>query len=164
MRCPDCSKFVGLETQEPEEQTAPEVTNNDNGTATVIAEYTIDRNCAECSNLLKQGSIELEVSEVQLDDTREGGDTDEKNGTHEGHDLELNDAETELVEDSEPKAKQVKDRKTGKMKTKYPNPRYVRSLFGVKLTGTIHCTTCKKDVASVEVQDVISASSFEEQV
>ena len=163
MRCPDCNKFVGLETQEPEEQSEPSVTNNDDGTAQVTAEYTIDRNCADCSNLLKQATIELEA-QVTLDDDK--GDEEERGEdvTHEGHTLSVTDAEVSLVEDTYPKPKEVRNRKTGKKEMRYPKARYTRTLIGAEVTGTVHCDTCGRDVGSFSMRDTLPASSFDEQV
>lgn len=138
MRCPDCNRFVSLDTQEPEEQTEPTVTNNDNGSATIAAEYTVDRNCGECSQQLKQGNIDFEIT-VDLDPEKEAGDA-----SHAEHSLSIDDVEVQMAEESYPKPREVKSRKTGKMEMRYPNPRYTRTEIGAQLS--------------------IPASSFEEQV
>jgi len=65
MRCPDCSKFVSLELQEPEENSA----EFDPQTGTIEAEYRLVRNCADCGTELKETTIslsgEVDVAEHQ---------------------------------------------------------------------------------------------------
>jgi len=51
MRCPDCNKFVSMETQEPEINTL-EVENCD-GEITVTIDGRTLRNCADCGTELK---------------------------------------------------------------------------------------------------------------
>lgn len=156
MRCPDCSKFVSLETaDEPEEQSL-EVTNNNDGTATATGEATLSRNCGECSQELKQGSFEIEDL-INLD-----AETDK----HEGHTFSVHGETWEVIEDSEPKAKQVKSRKTGKIEWRYPNPRYVRTVFSVKVAGEIMCDQCSVTVVSEfeAISGTLSAGSFDEMV
>lgn len=161
MRCPDCMKFVGLETEEPEENDVS-VVNNDDGTATVTASATINRNCDQCSTTLKSAEFEIEDL-VTLTSVTEGDEI-----AHASHVLSFDNAEWETVEDSTPKPKEVKSRKTGKMEMRYPNSRYVRSLFGVKLTGIVTCDECDDAPGGAvdfeSVSSMIGAGEFEEQV
>lgn len=153
MRCPDCCKFVGLETDEPEENSI-DVTNNDDGTLTITASATVNRCCADCSSILKSADFDLEDL-VLLD----------ADAKHKGHEISVDSCNWELLEDSAPKPKQVKSRKTGKLEWCHPNPRYVRSLFGVKVTGTVSCDSCDDFSVDFEcVSGMIGAGEFEEQV
>ena len=55
MRCPNCSKFVSLEMQEPEEN----ATDFDTETGEITADYRIYRTCAECGEEMKEATIEF---------------------------------------------------------------------------------------------------------
>ena len=51
MRCPDCNKFTGLETQEPELNTIESTYSNE--TFTITADGRTVRQCADCGTELK---------------------------------------------------------------------------------------------------------------
>ena len=57
-RCPDCSKFVSLDTEDPEEESFDFELNEDG--VTVTATLTQLRNCAECGTAMKSYTHELE--------------------------------------------------------------------------------------------------------
>lgn len=72
MRCPNCNKFVSLETQDPccdEIDIEFSKTAADDGTFTVTASGTTDRNCADCGDLMKQVSWDMEA-EIELSDVK----------------------------------------------------------------------------------------------
>lgn len=62
MRCPDCNKFTGLET-EFESIDGEEISADENG-FNITFSATVNRNCAECGNLLKQATYEFEEEEA----------------------------------------------------------------------------------------------------
>jgi hypothetical protein len=66
MRCPDCNKFVGLETGEPEAELDVEVAD-DNQSAHVTGTVRVFRNCADCGVELKETTFEID-EEVDLKD------------------------------------------------------------------------------------------------
>lgn len=83
MRCPNCAKFVGLETQDPEAED-PSV---DGGAVTV--EVRVVRACADCGTELKEVTVECSG---ELDE----GVASAHDG--EGHELELEVASTSAEE------------------------------------------------------------------
>lgn len=74
MRCPDCNKFVSLETGEPEEQSL-EINHEDGDTYRITGEFRVPRNCAECSQELKEGVFQFdfttEVKDVKEEERKE---------------------------------------------------------------------------------------------
>ena len=56
MRCPDCNKFVSLETGEAEEQSL-EIHHQEGDTFQITGEFRVPRNCADCGNELKEGNF-----------------------------------------------------------------------------------------------------------
>lgn len=71
MRCPDCNKFVGLDFQDPEWESEPEI-NGGQITGTV----RLVRCCADCGGEMKEARLEVDL-ETGLPDGHEG----------EGHEL-----------------------------------------------------------------------------
>lgn len=85
MRCPDCSKFVGLEFAEPEVENL-EV--NEDGHVT--GEIRIHRDCADCGNELKEATFEIDVDlSEKVGDGHKG----------EGHELEIHEDSVEQIEE-----------------------------------------------------------------
>lgn len=67
MRCPDCSKFVSLETEVPDGTDELEVTVED-GKVVVRGSVRVVRTCADCSTELKEASFEVDAElEQKLD-------------------------------------------------------------------------------------------------
>lgn len=156
MRCPDCNKFVAYEEEEPEiDDENPEFGPTDTG---VSFNVVIKNTCADCGTELKEASFDPEVQfESDILEAHRG----------EGHELSVEVADASREQDSEPKPKLVKDRKTGEMKMKYPNPRFTKTLYGFQATVFLYCR-CKGEggdaVESITVDDFISASSMDELV
>lgn len=88
MRCPDCSKFVGLEMAEPE---VNDLEVSEDGTVTM--NVRIVRNCAECGTELKSADLELEC---QVDVGEHGSDDE---GKHKGHELTVEETSVEMIEE-----------------------------------------------------------------
>lgn len=56
MRCPDCSKFVSMDSE-----TEPEVDNLEiDAEGHITASVRIQNNCADCGTTLKEGSFDVE--------------------------------------------------------------------------------------------------------
>lgn len=81
MRCPDCSKFVGLETAEPQELTI-------DADGCITASYNVERNCQECGTTLKSAVFELE-DWLDADVLKEHTNDEGASGPHE---LEIRDS------------------------------------------------------------------------
>jgi hypothetical protein len=60
-RCPDCNKFVGLETQEPEENDVAAELTGEGEQFSATAELRLVRACADCGTELKETTFEIEV-------------------------------------------------------------------------------------------------------
>lgn len=87
MRCPDCTKFVSMETGDPE---VNNVEVDDSGHVT--AEVRIVRNCADCGTELKSADFTLEGDvDAEFADAHSG----------EGHTLEAEEGDSEATERSE---------------------------------------------------------------
>lgn len=153
MRCPDCSRFVPHEEDEPEvTDSSPEVSVSD-GSASVEVEVRIVNSCAECSTELKEYTF----------DTTVDFESDVSEHTGEGHELTCEVIGESRAQDSYPKPKQVRDRKTGEMKTKYPNPRFTRTLYGFEATAVLTCS-CGSLKEERDFSDYIEASGMDEMV
>lgn len=141
MRCPDCNKFVGLELQDPEEQTL-DVDKDGN----VSGSVRIVRNCSECNQELKEAGLDIEVSVA-----------DEIEAHRKEH-PECKDSELSVKADLEPvEDMQTTDRRGNRIK----NPRYMKSLFGARADITVTCDHCGAEFTT-EWQDTVSASSMDE--
>ena len=150
MRCPDCNKFVAYDEAEPEiDDDSPEV-----GDGNISFNVRIVNNCADCGTELKEASFDPEVSfDEEIIKAHTGND----------HELSVEISDAERVQDSEPKPKQVKDRKTGEIKMKYPNPRYVKTLYGFACDVYLYCK-CTPDVSleTLHAEDYVTASGMDE--
>jgi hypothetical protein len=82
MRCPDCSKFVGLDMADPE---VGDLEVGEDGTVT--CEVRIVRTCAECGQELKEANFSLEA-QVPVEG-HEG----------EGHELSVEESSVEPIEE-----------------------------------------------------------------
>jgi hypothetical protein len=153
MRCPDCNKFVAYDEAEPEISDSSPTVDVQGESASVQVEVRIVNNCQECGAELKEYTF----------DTTVDFDADVSAHEGEGHELSCEVGGESRDTDSYPKPKEVKDRKTGKMKMKYPNPRYTRTLYGFTATATLSCS-CGELTEEKEFSDFIEASSMDELV
>lgn len=63
-RCPQCNKFVPLETElEPEEA---ELTGDEPGDLKLSWQVRVVRKCGECGEEMKEATLDIEVDEVRL--------------------------------------------------------------------------------------------------
>jgi hypothetical protein len=133
MRCPDCNKFVSLDLAEVE---VSDLEVSEDGTVTATAR--ISRTCAECGQELKSAELELET---QVDVGKHGADGE---GDHEGHELSVEDTDTDAIEEG--------------------GGRYKKSYFGVKVSFTVTCSCDPNWSIDGEMEDKVPASSMEEMV
>lgn len=86
MRCPDCNKFVSMDTETDPEAEDPAVDEE----GFVTCQVRIVNNCADCGTELKEATFDLEA------DTEAGTDHKGK-----GHSLEVETEDVERTERSE---------------------------------------------------------------
>lgn len=135
-RCEECCKFVSLETDEPEEDSF-EVNET-----RVVGSFTINRNCAECSGLMKTATVELDAEIILSED--QSGREQAVPLCADAHEWEEDgDHDVEGFEEGEGKGR---GRKT---------------FFGVEMSGDLKCTVCGAK-ASFSDRDRVQASAFEE--
>jgi len=85
-RCPNCEKFVSLETEDPEIQ-SDEISGDEDEGYAVIGEVRIVRICADCSEELKEAILEFEIGCPEGFDPETweydlSVDSSERRGTH----------------------------------------------------------------------------------
>lgn len=136
-RCPDCNKFVSLDSDvEPE---VNDVSIDENGAIT--AEVRITNNCADCGSELTEANFSLE-GQVQIE-----------GHSGEGHELEAEDGGAERKQKSG-----YADKKTGKWVNAFG--RYAKTFYGVSLTVQVDCS-CGELSESVVLEDEIQASGMD---
>jgi hypothetical protein len=142
MRCPDCSKFVSLEFQEPEPEEMDLDYDYDKGgpdqehvTFTVTVDVRLVRNCADCGQELKEGTLTLEGSDVL------------------GHEMK---PDCELTAEMDT-TNQIEE----------GGGRYKKSYFGAEVEYVIRCS-CQKEkdppLYTGSVSDKMAASEMDELV
>jgi hypothetical protein len=132
MRCPDCSKFVSMETE------VEEPTVDLNGTS-VSCEVHIARNCADCGTELKSADLSLECDLLEVCEDLK--DCFNEDGTDkDGHDLTLKEDGMEPLEEG--------------------GGRYAKSYFGATVSFTVTCSCGKEQ--SADMTDKVAASEMEE--
>lgn len=157
-RCPDCNKFVSLETNEPEEDsieidseptaTSSEESEESEGsgaegetvepsenkpeprTGHISATYRIVRVCADCGTELKEATIEME-EDVEIPAGHEGDD----------HELEI-EGEAESTEKG--------------------GGRYAKSFYGVHVHYTVSCSCGAAGLLEGDLEDEVAASHMDE--
>jgi hypothetical protein len=132
MRCPSCNKFVGLEMSDPE---VDSIDIDDAGLVT--ASVRIVRTCADCSDELKEATLDLEF---------EAGDQLEGH-MGEGHDLSVEEVGVESIEEG--------------------GGRYAKSYYGARVDFEVRCSCQKKDappLVSDSFEDKVPASHMDEMV
>lgn len=134
MRCPDCQKFVSMETEIEDMEPAVEVgTISEDGTTihSISGTVRILRKCADCSTELKTIDFEIELSDVAV----EGAPLVE---------AEWESVEAECEVD-------VTESGVGRWK---------KNMIG--FSGTVTVKLGERVLATKTVEDSASASSFEE--
>lgn len=84
MRCPDCNKFVGLETQDPE---VNDLDIDDAGS--ISGNVRVYRQCADCSTELKETTFDIDASVEDLPN---------KCGDDDYHNLTIEETSCDLTE------------------------------------------------------------------
>lgn len=134
MRCPDCAKFVSMETNDPEVETI-DIDEAGNVTATV----RVVRVCADCGTELKETTLEMET-----DVSIEGHDSEATNDDgSDKHELLVEETNVEATE-----------RSVGK-------GRYARSYFGACVSFKVTCKCGGLDETG-DLSDDCQASYFDE--
>ena len=150
MRCPDCNKFVSYDEPQTEVQSV-EIDGD-----SVRANVSVQLNCQECGNTLKDAEIEAEEvinHECKPDGEREEGatpDADFKEGD-EQYEIE-NDGDAEGTNRTETKDRHGKPIKSS---------RYMKSFYGFTLKTELKCLKCG-ETFSVSLEGEEQASAFNE--
>ena len=134
MRCPDCMKFVGLETEVPEPNVDLEIDWAEDGASlSLIGTVRVVRNCADCGTELKGADFDIELSDVAVVGAPVP-EAERENVT----------AEAEVSE------------------TESGGGRYKKNLVGFSGTATVMLG--ERVLATAAVEDNMAASQFEESV
>jgi hypothetical protein len=145
-RCPDCSKMVSLEFQDPEidgdidgEVTPPEKDAEDQTKYTFSASCTVHlvRACADCGTEMKTADLELSVEEGEFEYDKTKHTSKECDGTFTFE----QDGDCDQVEEG--------------------GGRYAKSYFGATVRVLINCG-CGEGVHSFEMTDKVAASEMDE--
>ncbi len=112
MRCPDCQKFVGLETNEPEVEDI-DIDNEGH----ISGSIRIVRNCADCSTELKEYNFDIDA-DVDIEEPDEPKDGEKP---HE-HELSIEETSCDSTE-------------TG-------GGRYKKNMIGYCLSYNVKCSSC----------------------
>lgn len=145
MRCPDCSKFVGMENGDLEVDQVEVETNDDDYVVTV--EASLPRNCAECSTELKRGSFSSEetIPYPSEDEARCKAETAPASDGKKLHDLTIEEDSNDITEKG--------------------GGRYAKNMIGYTLDYTV---TCQNEgcgfTAKGQITDEMNAGSFEESI
>jgi len=135
MRCPDCQKFVSMDTAGADEcvDVSIEIDSLENSTVSVACEVRVTRVCADCGTELKELTFDIEET---LEVTLAGRKLteDELNSLH----ASLDDVDT----------------------SESGGGRYAKNI--ISFDGTIEVYLDKVMVGSVKVGDSAAASAFEE--
>jgi ribosomal protein S27E len=152
MRCPDCNKFVSYD--EPQTEVGDVSVEG----TTVRANVTVQLNCQDCSNTLKDAEIESEAEithecKPEAERDAEWKPDVEFHENEEDDQFEVDsdgDAEgTSRVQDTDRHGKPIK------------SARYMKTFYGYTLTTSIKCRKCG-EVFDVELEGEEQASGFNE--
>lgn len=149
MRCPDCMKFVSLEMADPEDE-GMEI----DGT-TLTGTVRIHRDCADCSQELKEFSFDVDV---ELEHPESGGACpsmlDEEDEGYLAPELEL------AGVDLQPEERTQTTTAAGKPIKNY---RYMKTFFGYSATADMRCSHCGAEWEQ-QFSDDVQASGMDEMV
>lgn len=155
MRCPDCSKFVSFDTEvDPEEEDSPEL----DGLA-FHASYRRVLTCQDCGTELKESSLSVDgdlavVKDAEGNEVKEHPEVCPKSPDMPAvHDwtLDVDAQPTTGVIDTDRRGKKIK------------LARYMKTTYGVEVTGTAKCELCGY-TAEIAFTAEESASGFDEMV
>jgi hypothetical protein len=156
-RCPDCNKFVSLDSDQE-----PEINISVDDAGEVSGDASIANNCADCGTELTTASIDVAVG------------PDDMKGEHPvtGKEITLADyltalrAEADEVEKEHGEAPEIEieiENEEGERTSRTEGTgRRVRTFYGAKITGTVVVTYGeRKFEASFEAEDDVQASSMD---
>jgi hypothetical protein len=147
MRCPDCNKFVAMESADPEVSLEVEYTPSHDADNKPIHEFMVTgsvrivRNCAECGNELKEANFDVEQAVEFGEDVGAAVDV---------ADFKEEDLESADVEETSSEA------------TEEGGGRYAKSYYGAYIQFDVRVGG--KVVASGEWSDKVAASGMDELV
>lgn len=135
-RCPECNKWVSLETKEPE------VNSVDIDELTISTEVRVVRNCVDCDTEMKSMDFNTE-KEIEDESWLEVHGPNEDGKYPEGHgDFKISEGSSSMAESG--------------------GGRYAKNMIGYDLTVTV---TCKCGTTlDVEIHDEEAASFFNDEV
>ena len=139
MRCPDCNKFVSMEMSEPELEGELDF---DPETQAVTGSVRIERTCAECGTLLKEGQLEMEVELV-------------------GEDAAMMAAHLKLHEKG-PDQEVFEVHDVGLDTIEEEGGRFKKSYYGATVHFNITCSCDKNFAVSGSMEDKMPASAMDE--
>jgi hypothetical protein len=150
MRCPDCAKFVGYDTEQEPELESEQVDGTLADGYTFSASVRRVLACAECGNELKESSfdIEIELKSEELKAKCPKADEDADGA----HTLEVTDYSVSATERTETKDRHGKPIKSA---------RYMKTFYGFEGEATVTCEGCELEEI-VHFEDESQASFFEE--
>lgn len=140
MRCPDCNKFASYD--EPQ----CEVNHVEVDDGSVRVSVTVQLNCAECGNTLKDAEIEAE-SEITHDCPKKDAKVEDED-------------QFELVNDGDAEGTnrlETKDRHGKPIKSS----RYMKTFYGFTIEPEVKCRKCGEQF-SVTIEGEEQASGFNE--
>lgn len=142
MRCPDCNKFVSYD--EPQ----CEVNSVELDGSTVRASVTVQLNCQDCGNTLKDAEIE---GESDFEHECKGDTLPKFDKTGEQFEIENDgDAEgTSRTQDKDRHGKQIK------------SARYMKTFYGFDIQPEVKCLKCGESF-HVDISGEEQASGFNE--
>jgi hypothetical protein len=147
MRCPDCNKFVSMEMSEPELESELEF---DPEIGTILGTVRIERTCAECGTLLKEGQLEMEGELVGEDAAMMDAHLKlHEKGVAQGV-FEVRDVGLDTIEEG------------GYRSDSNGGRRYNKSYYGAKVHFTIECSCDKNFAVSGSMEDKMAASDMDE--
>jgi hypothetical protein len=145
-RCPNCNKFVGLEVQEPEEQSLS-VSNE----GLVEAEVRLVLVCAECSGEMKETTFNfLEETSPEAVEHLAAHESDEKQEDREEYELSV-----ECSWETEDYYKN-----TDRNGNPITSMRYMKHMY--QITGTVTITCSCGETWEVKLKDEVQASGMDE--
>lgn len=140
-RCPDCSKFVSLEIQEPEVSSL-EIAEDGN----INADVRVYLTCADCGTEMKEYTFNIDEIPDEV-----FSHIEEHNEAGEEYSLEIEENGVDMVDEM-----QTHDRHGNPIK----NYRYQKHYYGFELTALVTCS-CGEEI-EVSFTDKEQASAFDE--
>lgn len=138
MRCPDCSKFVSMDTSDPEVEDV-----NIDGTMITVNVHLV-RCCSDCGTELKETTLS---TDTDIDFAILEGHMEEDGSTIEGHEVTIDEnSDCSSTERTEGKGRGLK------------------TFIGYEMDITVSCSCQETPLGVVHVEDEEQASSFDEMV